>query len=845
VKRTKLSTTLLLVFLLLVTHIPVLPLVKGETDVHDLEVSFDTPTLKTPNATNHLSSNSSAILNATVINKGNFTEYNVNVQLLINDTVYLSSTAQKLLPNGTFWSAYLWAPEDGIWNLTVYAPLLISGESNPTNNVASKLVKVSPNEPPIANFGYSPRPPIMNELVTFDASNSTDPDWGNITKYDWDFGDGENGTGMIVNHTYIRGGNKTVTLSLRDTENLINSTPANITVYARPVANFTISGERFVTHELTFNGSKSKDDDGNITSYYWDFGDDINDTGVIARHVYYENATYRLNLTVTDNDGLTGSISEWVTIGLGIPIADFEITQPSPYYVDETLTFNASKSKPDGGNITRYSWYWDDGTTNSTEETSLNHAFSQPDVYNVTLVVTDSDNKNSTPTSKNVTVKLRVLLEVKPTPVWSNPGEPFNVSITVVNVEDLFSVVFNLTWPGRMDRFIDVITAYPGNFTGPHDWFDPEPKPTQGNIWVNATRDVSGTGVYGNWTVAVILFTVRDRTGNHTLHFAERCLKNSNRDEINHTALDGYFYTSWPVANFTHLPESPSVNKDIIFDASASYDPDTPFDPSPGPIILYMWDFGDGNTTIIGDDEPITPIITHTYTKEEDYNVTLTVTDDDGDNWNFTHLVSVRAYVHDVAIIKVEPCKFAFNQTSGVNETCGELPITVTVINNGALQETCNVTLYAKNSTHTIKIGTQTVSLSPSDQRDLTFYLYAFKWNTTHGLLKGDYTISANVTGVEFDINLDNNWLEDGVVRVYLVCDVSGPTPGVPDGIVDMRDIGFACNAFGSEWKDGYYWHDPPRQCCPDSLLCDLNCDGIINMRDIGIACSNFMKTDP
>ena len=73
-----------------------------------------------------------------------------------------------------------------------------------------------------------------------------------------------------------------------------------------------------------------------------------------------------------------------------------------------------------------------------------------------------------------------------------------------------------------------------------------------------------------------------------------------------------------PVTSFTYTPETPIVNQAITFDATTSYDPD-------GNITSYDWNFGDGNTT-----NTTEKMITHSYTSAGDYNVILTVTDDDG-----------------------------------------------------------------------------------------------------------------------------------------------------------------------------------------------------------------------
>jgi chitodextrinase len=73
-----------------------------------------------------------------------------------------------------------------------------------------------------------------------------------------------------------------------------------------------------------------------------------------------------------------------------------------------------------------------------------------------------------------------------------------------------------------------------------------------------------------------------------------------------------------PVTSFTYTPENPIVNQAITFDATTSYDPD-------GNITSYDWNFGDGNTT-----NTTEKTITHSYASAGDYNVILTVTDDDG-----------------------------------------------------------------------------------------------------------------------------------------------------------------------------------------------------------------------
>ena len=84
-----------------------------------------------------------------------------------------------------------------------------------------------------------------------------------------------------------------------------------------------------------------------------------------------------------------------------------------------------------------------------------------------------------------------------------------------------------------------------------------------------------------------------------------------------------------PIASFTYSPEKPVVNQPVTFDASSSYDPD-------GTIVKYEWDFGDGNITNTTEE-----VIKHSYSEAGNYEVTLTVTDDDGATNSTTKIITV------------------------------------------------------------------------------------------------------------------------------------------------------------------------------------------------------------
>ena len=72
--------------------------------------------------------------------------------------------------------------------------------------------------------------------------------------------------------------------------------------------------EGYVEETLTFDGSRSSDSEGVIVSYDWDFGDGTVDSGIIAIHAYSIAGTYTVTLTVTNDQGLTGTDTSQVVI---------------------------------------------------------------------------------------------------------------------------------------------------------------------------------------------------------------------------------------------------------------------------------------------------------------------------------------------------------------------------------------------------------------------------------------------------------------------------------------------------------------------------------------------------
>ncbi|WP_434620286.1 PKD domain-containing protein [Arthrobacter sp. A5] len=182
-----------------------------------------------------------------------------------------------------------------------------------------------PNVAPTAAFTSS----VNGLAASVDASGSKDPD-GTISSYAWNFGDGGTGTGASANHTYATAGTYTVTLTATDNGGATGTVNHPVTVSTTPPPNvaptaaFTSSVNGLAA---SVNASGSKDPDGTISSYAWNFGDGGTGTGVSANHTYATAGTYTVTLTVTDNGGATGTVNHPVTVTSTTPPAGTALAQ--------------------------------------------------------------------------------------------------------------------------------------------------------------------------------------------------------------------------------------------------------------------------------------------------------------------------------------------------------------------------------------------------------------------------------------------------------------------------------------------------------------------------------------
>ena len=273
------------------------------------------------------------------------------------------------------------------------------------------------NRPPVVDFDWqwdtstSPETPIAGENVTFEAVDSLDLD-GTILSFNWEYGDGQFGTGNQSQHIYFTEGAYSVTLQAIDDDGE-GAEVTKLVIVDRlnlpPLANFSIEtglADRLTKSPIAFNGSSSTDPDGNITLFTWDFGDGsalkVSPAGATT-HIYTTAGTYNVQLTVTD-DGTslgTGVATSVITKQIIVAARPNALpwakgSAPSSGLTDQSLTFDASASIDPDGAIVAYLWDFTDGVT--LDSRVATHSFADAKTYTVKLTVTDDDSATNTST---------------------------------------------------------------------------------------------------------------------------------------------------------------------------------------------------------------------------------------------------------------------------------------------------------------------------------------------------------------------------------------------------------------------------------------------------------------
>jgi PGF-CTERM protein len=269
----------------------------------------------------------------------------------------------------------------------------------------SMTVEPVPNEDPTARVNVDPGDRglddyhVVGEQIVLNASASTDNS-GAITEYDWEYGDGANGTNAAqVPYSYDEPGEYEVSVTVTDAVGNTDTATYTVEIVEPDGEDPTARGEVEPTEveagaPLTLDGSDSDDNRG-ILAYQWDYDSDgsydaatSNATLSPQSEPYGSAGTYNATLRVVDGNGNTANET--------IPVT---VTEPEPPEIGEVSVqddvsageeFEVSAAAEDESGIASVTYSFSDGTTETVEPgESVTHTFESPGTAAVAVVVRD------------------------------------------------------------------------------------------------------------------------------------------------------------------------------------------------------------------------------------------------------------------------------------------------------------------------------------------------------------------------------------------------------------------------------------------------------------------------
>lgn len=160
-----------------------------------------------------------------------------------------------------------------------------------------------------------------------------------------------------------------------------------------------LSGQSFTPSKANFVQDKTKGclplvvnftntSSGNITNYYWDFGNGNTSSLKNPGAIYNQAGAYTVLLVVTDANGDKDSlVKSYVIEALANPQAGFDVSANGGC-IGQNFNFTDT-SKKAVGKLAKWQWNFGDGSADTNQ--SPKHSFSASGIFGVSLIITDDN----------------------------------------------------------------------------------------------------------------------------------------------------------------------------------------------------------------------------------------------------------------------------------------------------------------------------------------------------------------------------------------------------------------------------------------------------------------------
>ncbi len=446
----------------------------------------------------------------------------------------------------------------------------------------------------------------------------TDESTFNPTDWAWTFEGGTPATSTDQNPTvtYSMAGVYDVSLTVTNGQGTNTTTQSDYVVAQGQVtAGFGYSNAAL---NVAFENLSSAEG----TSYVWDFGDGMTSTQTNPSYSYPEEGIYEVTLTATgpcNSDVTTQTINLYTA-----PTSGFtsDVTSGCSAL---TVVYNQTSSS----NVTSYAWTFEGGTPATSIDANPTVVYSSTGTYNVELIVSNPNGSSSASEVDFVTVS-------------DIPSTSF------VAVNNMLTVTFT-------NNSVDA-DSYSWDFGDGNSSVEMSPTHTYANEGAY-TVTLMGTNICGDDVFTSTVGANALPSANGSASITAVC----EGEEVSFSNMSSDNVTAWLWTFEGATPsESTEENPVVTYNTSGTYDVNLRVTASAGSdeisftdlIVVsalptaafvavnnmqevtftnnslgantYTWNFGDGNTSM-----EINPI--HTYSTEDNYDVTLTASNQCGD----------------------------------------------------------------------------------------------------------------------------------------------------------------------------------------------------------------------
>lgn len=198
-----------------------------------------------------------------------------------------------------------------------------------------------------------------------------------IATINWNFGDGNAGTGNPATHAYTQPGTYTVTAFATSSNGCVDTLTKNVIVPAEQmnvIITDTIYNCRSVRLTALTNG-------GSISNYSWQLGDGNSGTGSTITHTYTQPGNYSITLITTDAVGCTDTFSHAINSE-----SSFNYTIQDS--IIDCIRVWVDTLRNGGQTASTIRWLFGDGNASNTSP--VLHKYQNTGTFKISLILSDT-----------------------------------------------------------------------------------------------------------------------------------------------------------------------------------------------------------------------------------------------------------------------------------------------------------------------------------------------------------------------------------------------------------------------------------------------------------------------